>query len=139
MPLTIDTSRQPARALAYQGRVDALRMPQPMEGAAAGTMPQTATLLLIVSDAVLAETLLAYLHDEGYRVIHTTEGLEGLRAVRTTRPELIILDRALAGNAAIALCAMLRKESSSPLILLTSGVDEFEQIIGLDMGADLCM
>jgi DNA-binding response OmpR family regulator len=102
-------------------------------------MPHTATLLLIVSDAALAETLLAYLHDEGYRVIHTTEGLEGLRAVRTTRPDLIVLDTALAGNAAIALCAMLRKESSSPLILLTSGADEFEQIIGLDMGADLCM
>lgn len=102
-------------------------------------MHQIATLLLIVSDAALIETLLAYLRDEGYRVIHTAEGMEGLRAVRNIRPDMIILDAALSGDAAITLCGMLRKETSAPLILLTTGADEFEQIIGLDMGADLCM
>lgn len=102
-------------------------------------MPQIATLLVIVSDTALITNLIAYLRDEGYRVIHAAEGLEGLRAVRNARPDLVILDAALSGDGAIALCGMLRKETGAPLILLTSGADEFEQIIGLDMGADLCM
>ena len=102
-------------------------------------MPQIATLLLVASDVDLNETLATYFRDEGYRIVQTTEGMESLRLVRATRPDLIIVDAALSADGAVALCGMLRKETSAPLILLTSGADEFEQIIGLDMGADLCM
>jgi DNA-binding response OmpR family regulator len=102
-------------------------------------MPQIATLLLIASDVDLNEDLATYFRDEGYRIVQTTEGMESLRLVRASRPDLIIVDAALSADGAVALCGMLRKETSAPLILLTSGDDEFEQIIGLDMGADLCM
>src|SRR5262245_17074961 len=102
-------------------------------------MPQLATLLLIASDIALTEMLAAYFRDEGYRIVQTAESMEGLRLVRTTRPDLIIVDAAISADGAVALCSMLRKETGAPLILLTSGFDEFEQIIGLDMGADLCM
>ena len=102
-------------------------------------MPQIATLLLIASDVDLNENLASYFRDEGYRIVQTTEGMESLRLVRASRPDLIIVDAALSADGAVALCGMLRKETSAPLILLTAGDDEFEQIIGLDMGADLCM
>lgn len=102
-------------------------------------MFQTATLLLIVSDAALAEILTTYFREEGYRLIHTGEAMEALRVVRGLHPELILLDAAMSADGAIALCGMIRKETAAPLILLTSGEDEYEQIIGLDMGADLCM
>jgi DNA-binding response OmpR family regulator len=102
-------------------------------------MPQIPTLLLIASDVSLTETLATYFRDEGYRVVQTAEGMEGLRLVRATRPDLIIVDAALSADGAVSLCSLVRKETSAPLILLTSGADEFEQIIGLDMGADLCM
>jgi DNA-binding response OmpR family regulator len=102
-------------------------------------MPQIATLLLIASDVDLNENLATYFRDEGYRIVQTTEGMESQRLVRASRPDLIIVDAALSADGAVALCGMLRKETSAPLILLTSGDDEFEQIIGLDMGADLCM
>jgi DNA-binding response OmpR family regulator len=102
-------------------------------------MPQIATLLLIASDVELNETLASYFRDQGYRIIQTAEGIEGLRLVRATRPDLIIVDAALSADGAVALCGLLRKETGAPLILLTSGADEFEQIIGLDMGADLCL
>ena len=102
-------------------------------------MPQIATLLLIASDVDLNENLATYFRDEGYRIVQTTEGMESLRLVRASRPDLIIVDAALSADGAVALCGMLRKETSAPLILLTAGDDEFEQIIGLDMGADLCM
>jgi DNA-binding response OmpR family regulator len=102
-------------------------------------MPQTATLLLIASDIGLSQTLATYFRDEGYRIVQAAEGMEGLRLVRATRPDLIIVDAALSADGAVALCGMLRKETGAPLILLIAGADEFEPIIGLDMGADLCM
>jgi DNA-binding response OmpR family regulator len=102
-------------------------------------MPQTATLLMITGDDSLAVTLTAYFRDDRYRIIHSSEAMEGLRAVRSLRPDLIVLDAALSADGAIALCGMIRKQTPAPLILLTSGEGEFEQIIGLDMGADLCM
>jgi DNA-binding response OmpR family regulator len=102
-------------------------------------MPQTATLLLIASDAALNMVLASYFRDEGYRVVQIAEGMEGLRLVRAARPDLIIVDAALSADGAVSLCGLIRKETRAPLILLTSGADEFEQILGLDMGADLCM
>jgi DNA-binding response OmpR family regulator len=102
-------------------------------------MSQIATLLLIASDIALTETLTTYLLEEGYWIIHAADRIEGVRIARAMRPALVMLDADLAGGNAITLCSLLRRESHTPLILLVSGADEFEQIIGLDMGADLCM
>jgi DNA-binding response OmpR family regulator len=102
-------------------------------------MPQTPTLLLIASDVALTETLTTYLLDEGYQIIDAAEGMKAVRLVRTLHPDLIMLDADLAGGGAVTLCGLVRKESNAPLVLLVSGEDEFERIIGLDMGADLCM
>jgi DNA-binding response OmpR family regulator len=102
-------------------------------------MPQTPTLLLIASDVAFTETLTTYLREEGYRIIDAAEGMTAVRIVRGLHPDLIMLDADLAGGGAVTLCSLVRKESNAPLILLVSGEDEFERIIGLDMGADLCM
>ena len=51
-------------------------------------MPQIATLLLIASDAGLNEMLATYFRDEGYRIVQTGEGMEGLRHYLTREVEI---------------------------------------------------
>jgi len=96
-------------------------------------------VLLIQSDTALAESLAAFLHDEGYRVVSAADGVVGLNMVHRAQPDLIILDADLPGIDGITLCGTIRKQATTPIVLLTNGADELQQLIGLDCGADLCL
>lgn len=102
-------------------------------------MPNIHTLLLIASDSALAESLTTVLRDEGYAIGHASDSIAGMRKARTTDSDLIILDADLPGIDGVTLCGLIRKHSSVPIILLTSGTNELQQISGLDQGADLCL
>jgi len=129
-PQASDTSCR--HGLAYRGICS-------LAATAPELMLSIATLLLITTDAALSTTLTNYLGDQGYRVLATGEAIDGLRAIRSARPHLVLLDAALSPDGAVALCERVREETSAPLILLTSGHNELEQIVWLDRGADLCM
>jgi DNA-binding response OmpR family regulator len=94
---------------------------------------------LIYNDAALSVPLAAFLQEEGYRVTRSSDGVGGLNLVRRTQPDLIILDADLPGIDGITLAGAIRTQSTTPIILLTDGRDELQQVIGLDRGADLCM
>lgn len=96
-------------------------------------------LLLVQNDPALSASLLAFLQDEGYRVTRSSDGVGGLNLVRRIEPDLIILDADLPGIDGITLAGTIRKQATMPIILLTDGADELQQVIGLDRGADLCM
>jgi DNA-binding response OmpR family regulator len=96
-------------------------------------------MLLIQSDPTLAAGLTTFLEAEGYHVTLATDGVTGLNLVRRGQADLIIVDAELAGIDGITLCGAIRSQVGTPLILLTNGSDELQQVIGLDRGADLCM
>jgi two-component system, OmpR family, response regulator len=102
-------------------------------------MPRPYRLVLIEHDQALSTTLTSYLVSEGYRVIGEADGMSGLNLVRRVSPDLIILDAVLPGIDGITLCGTIRKQTATPIILLTDGSDEIQQVVGLDRGADLCM
>jgi DNA-binding response OmpR family regulator len=96
-------------------------------------------ILLVLSDAALSAVFAAFLLEEGYRVMRSSDGVGGLNLVRRMQPDLIILDAELHGIDGITLCGAIRKQAAMPIILLVDGADELQQVIGLDRGADLCM
>jgi DNA-binding response OmpR family regulator len=96
-------------------------------------------VLLIEGEPELLGSLTRFLESEGYTVATAADGVLGLNLVRRWQPDLIILDAELAGIDGITLCGAIRSQADTPLILLTSGRDELQQVIGLDRGADLCM
>src|SRR5689334_19739218 len=98
-------------------------------------MLRPSRILLIQNDAALT----AFLQEEGYRVTSCSDGVGGLNLARRIRPDLIILDADLPGIDGITLAGAIRKQSATPIILLTDGADELQQVIGLDRGADVCM
>lgn len=93
-------------------------------------------VLIVEDEKVLLDLLTRHLENEGYTVIGTTNGEEGLELARNEQPDLCILDVMLPGLDGLSLCRILRRESNMAIILLTARAGEIDRVIGLDSGAD---
>ncbi|MCS6774593.1 MAG: response regulator transcription factor [Anaerolineae bacterium] len=93
-------------------------------------------LLIVEDEKVLLDLLTHHLENEGYTVIGTTNGEEGLELARREQPDLCLLDVMLPGLDGLSLCRILRRESDVAIILLTARAGEIDRVIGLDNGAD---
>ncbi len=93
--------------------------------------------ILVVDDEISLQETLAYnLKKQGYDVQTTGEGTEALELAREMKPNLIILDVMLPGLDGFEICRILRKEMSTPILMLTARDDEIDRVVGLEVGAD---
>ncbi|GAB3389776.1 response regulator transcription factor family protein [Azotobacter armeniacus] len=77
-----------------------------------------------------------YLGQHGYR-ISVAENAPALRRLRErSAPDLIILDVMMPGEDGLSVCRQLRGTTDVPIIFLTAMTEEFDRIIGLELGAD---
>ncbi|HEX2912903.1 MAG TPA: response regulator transcription factor [Chloroflexia bacterium] len=94
-------------------------------------------LILVIDDeANIADLARMYLTKEGYEVITTQDGLDGLRLFHNRQPTLIVLDLMLPGVDGLEICRQVRRESNIPIIMLTARGDDIDRIVGLELGAD---
>ena len=93
-------------------------------------------ILVIDDEPSIINLVTAYLKPESYEVYTATDGNAGLKAARTFRPDLIVLDLMLPGMDGIELLSRLRRESDVYVIMLTARTEETDKIIGLSVGAD---
>lgn len=93
-------------------------------------------ILVVEDEATMRETLVYNLTKEGYKVLHTGDGAEGLDMAREHQPDLIVLDLMLPSLDGISICRILRNESSVPIVMLTARDSDVDRIIGLEIGAD---
>jgi two-component system alkaline phosphatase synthesis response regulator PhoP len=96
----------------------------------------TAKILIIDDEPSIVNLVSAYLKPEGYEVFTASDGNSGLKAARTFKPDLIVLDLMLPGLDGIELLSRLRRESDVYVILLTARTEETDKIVGLSVGAD---
>jgi DNA-binding response OmpR family regulator len=93
--------------------------------------------ILVVDDEVSLQETLAYnLKKEGYLVDVASDGPTALDLARQSKPDLIILDIMLPGLDGFEVCRILRKEMSTPVLMLTARDDEIDRVVGLEVGAD---
>ncbi|OPY10568.1 MAG: Alkaline phosphatase synthesis transcriptional regulatory protein SphR [Syntrophaceae bacterium PtaB.Bin038] len=96
--------------------------------------------ILIVDDEKDIADLVAYnLEKEGYEVLKAFDGEKALALVRTKKPALVVLDLMLPGIQGLEVCKRLRRDaetSAIPIIMLTAKGEEFDKVIGLEVGAD---
>lgn len=95
-----------------------------------------AKILMVDDDEDLALMLKMHLMKMGYGVVHANTAENGLEAVRLHRPDLILLDVVLPEMDGLQLIQILRRESSAPVIFLSSQGAELERVLGLRLGAD---
>ncbi|MGE7600913.1 response regulator transcription factor [Peribacillus sp. NPDC097675] len=94
--------------------------------------------ILVVDDEQSIVTLLQYnLEQAGYSVITALDGEEGLRAAVELRPDLVVLDLMLPKLDGLEVCKQLRQQKLNiPILMLTAKDDEFDKVLGLELGAD---
>jgi len=93
-------------------------------------------ILIIDDEAKIVEICRDYLKAAGFSVITSLEGQGGMEIARREKPDLILLDFMLPGIDGLDVCRELRKESNTPIIMLTARVEETDKLIGLELGAD---
>jgi two-component system response regulator RegX3 len=95
-----------------------------------------ARILVIEDDAAIRETLRYHLEAAGFVVQEAADGPTGLRAARSGRPDLVLLDLMLPGMSGLDVTRALRKSSSLPIIMVTARDSDVDKIVGLELGAD---
>jgi two-component system KDP operon response regulator KdpE len=94
-------------------------------------------LILVIDDEPPIRRLLrTSLTPQGYRVVEAGTAEDGLRRVRSDRPDVVILDLGLPDRDGISVIRALRTFSKVPIIVLSSRDDERGKIAALDLGAD---
>ncbi|HLR23851.1 MAG TPA: response regulator transcription factor [Pseudogracilibacillus sp.] len=94
--------------------------------------------VLIVDDEKSIVTLLTYnLEKAGYETDVAFDGNEAVTMAMTHQYDLIILDLMLPGMDGLEVCKTLRQNKiNTPILILTAKEDEFDKILGLELGAD---
>lgn len=93
-------------------------------------------ILIIEDEPELVKILRSYLEKENYEVIHAYRGDTGLKRWEQEKPDLILLDLNLPGMNGLDVAREIRKKDPIPIIIITARVEETDQIIGLELGAD---
>jgi len=94
------------------------------------------TILIIEDEPELVRVLRSYLEKAGFNVLSAGRGDTGLSIWENKQPDLVILDLNLPGMDGLDVAREIRRKSHTPLIMLTARVEEADQLIGLEMGAD---
>src|SRR5690625_1756621 len=94
--------------------------------------------ILVVDDEPSIVTLLKFnLEQSGYSVLTAEDGNTGLDLALDEKPDLIVLDLMLPGMDGMDVCKTLRQEKmNTPILMLTAKDEEFDKILGLELGAD---
>lgn len=93
-------------------------------------------ILLVEDDLTLANWVIEYLKEQHFVVEHVARGDLVEQTFVKFSPELVLLDVMLPGLNGIEVCRLLRQHSSVPIIMLTARADEFDEVIGLEAGAN---
>jgi len=95
-----------------------------------------AKIYLVDDDENILTSVSMFLEGEGYEVRKFHDGVAALAALKDSPPDLAVFDIKMPRMDGLELLRRLRQSSNLPVIFLTSKDDEFDEAIGLNMGAD---
>ena len=107
--------------------------PRRQQGAMADATP---TILVIEDDVAIQRFLRVSLAGNGYRVVESETGKDGLLQAASRQPDLVILDLGLPDMDGVETVKRLREWSAVPVIVVSARGKEQDKIVALDAGAD---
>ena len=93
-------------------------------------------ILIVEDEPALANVVKDYLKNELFDVEICTEGDKAIEVFNKYRPSLLILDLMLPGMNGYEICKNVRMTSVIPILILSAKTDEFDKVMGLNLGAD---
>lgn len=99
-------------------------------------MNETHRILLIEDDEKLANLTSLYLGESGFEVEIESNGSDAISRIKSFSPDLIILDIMLPGKDGLSICKEARTFFNGPILMLTARNEDFDQVLGLEFGAD---
>lgn len=94
------------------------------------------TILVADDERNILELCRLYLTKEGYTVETASDGQDALDRARRVKPDLVVLDIMMPKVDGIEVLRRLRKEGTTPVIMLTARGDDVDRVVGLEIGAD---
>ena len=93
-------------------------------------------VLLVEDDDAVAASLEAPLAAAGFTIDRAENGETALQRVKSGSYDIILLDLGLPDMDGYDVCRVIRADSATPIIVVTARSDEFDRVLGLELGAD---
>ncbi len=101
-------------------------------------MPPTAKILAVDDEPELTDLMHYHLVRAGHDVATAANGWEAIHAVRTNRPDIILLDLMLPDLDGFGVCEILRRDPATatiPIIIVSAWASTDSRNLGLELGA----
>jgi DNA-binding response OmpR family regulator len=94
------------------------------------------TILIADDNRQITSILEEYAKKEGYTAVIAYDGRAALDSFYQRKPDIVLLDVMMPKIDGFEVCREIRKDSDTPVIMITARGEDFERIMGLDIGAD---
>ena len=94
------------------------------------------TILIADDDPNVHQSLNNYFRRERYKTLSAYDGENAVKQAVLYKPDLIIMDIMMPRLDGLEALRDIRKKANTPIILLSAKTEEFDKLIGLELGAD---
>lgn len=98
-------------------------------------MEQKQKVLVVDDDESIRELIQVYLEDD-FQVLHAATGNDAIMLTKEEKPSLMVLDIMLPNKTGWEVCKEVRTFCNIPIIMVTAKSEEYDRILGLELGAD---
>ena len=92
------------------------------------TDPAGPSLLIVEDETATRRSLVAYLRRRGYRTLEAGSAADALRCWDAQRPDAVLLDLGLPDRDGVEVIGRIRREATTPIIILSARGDERDRI-----------
>lgn len=93
-------------------------------------------MLIVEDDDRLQKMLRDYFTTQGFNVTAIGDGSEAVSAICDLQPDIVLLDLMLPSVDGLTICRQARKSFQGKILILTASDDDFDHVVGLEIGAD---
>ncbi|MFJ8267947.1 response regulator transcription factor [Peribacillus asahii] len=93
-------------------------------------------ILVCDDDKAIVDAIGIYLENEGYKVLKASNGIEAIEVIEDHEIHLIIMDIMMPKMDGITATMKIREGNKIPLIMLSAKSEDYDKILGLNLGAD---
>lgn len=93
-------------------------------------------IFVVDDEKSIRDILRKYIENEGHKVTLFDNGHTVVAEVGRLKPDLVVLDIMMPGVDGLEICKQLRRTSEVPIIFVSARGEEFDRVLGLELGAD---